>query len=246
MSQSYPDLESGRGEASPASDVSVEANAAQFVRPTSPPLRIHHIMTITAVAAVLLSVGQQIRQSKRLGLDELFASSWGAMYTISTAISVTLVMFGFVWRRRGYAFFNLPGHWMLLMHTTGIGFFLALAIAMDAGNSLAPAPLIVYSFGVQLVLFGLNLFAAWKISDSLDWRAYFLVQAFMLVLGFFFRFLLIQYEALYLAFYMPLLFLLIAAIGDRVRRRVRDWPHWVGVALPFAVFVTSMIHSFHR
>jgi hypothetical protein len=246
VSQSYPDFESGPGEALLASDVSAEANAAQVVLLTSPPLRIHHIMTITAVTAVLLSVGQQIRHSQRMGLEDLFASSWGAMYTVSTATSVTLVMFGFAWRRRGYAFFSLPGHWMLLMHTTGIGFILAVAIAVFAGDNLASAPLIVYSVGVQLILFGLNLFAAWKISDSLGWRAYFLVQSFMLVSSFFFRFLLVRHEALYLVFYSPLLFLLIAAIGDRVRRRVRDWPHWVGVALPFAVFVTSMIHIFYR
>jgi hypothetical protein len=239
------DFESGPGEPSPTSQASVDANAAQ-ARPTSPPLRIHHILTITAVAAVLLSVSQTIRHSKRMGMDELFASSWGAMYTISTAISLTLVAFGFAWRRRGYAFFSLPGHWILLAETTGIGFFLALAIAILASDTLATAPLIVYSLGIQLVLFGLNLLAAWKISDSLGWRVYFLGQSLMLVLGFLFRFLLIRYDVLYLAFYMPLLFLLIAAIGDRARRRVRDWPHWVGVALPFAVFVTSMIYLFRR
>jgi hypothetical protein len=246
VTPAVPDFESGPSETSPASDVSVEANAAQIVRPTSPPLRIHHIMTITAVAAVLLSVGQQIRHSKQMGLEELFASSWGAMFTISTAVSLTLVMFGFAWRRRGYASFSLPGHWMLLMRTTGIGFFLALAIAISAGNSLAPAPLIVYSWGIQLVLFGLNLFAAWKIADSLGWRLYFLGQSCVLVLVFLLRFLLVRYELLHLAYYLPLLFLLIAAIGDRVRRRVRDWPHWVGVGLPFAVFVTSVTQFFHR
>jgi hypothetical protein len=244
--QPVADFESAPSEASPASDEVVQSNDAQVVRPTSPPLRIHHIMTITAVAAVLLSVGQQIRHSKQMGLDELFASSWGAMYTIATAISVTLVMFGFAWRRRGYAFFSLPGHWMLLMHTTGLGFLLALAITILLGNGHAAAPMIVYSLGVQLILFGLNLFAAWKISDSLGWRVYFLVHSFVLVSGFFLRFAIIRYQAMYLVFYMPLLFLLIAAIGDWVRRRVRDWPHWVGVALPFAVFVASIIHLFHR
>ena len=138
---------------------------------------------------------------------------------------------------------------MLLAHTTGIGFFLALALAMLAGNGLASAPLIAYTLGVQLFLFGLYLFAAWKISDSLGWRVYFLSQSLMLVLGFLLRFLIIRfirYEALYLSFYMPLLFLLIAAIGDRVRGRVRDWPHWVGVVLPFAVFATSLTRFFHR
>jgi hypothetical protein len=239
------DFESGPGEPSPTSQASVDANAAQ-ARPTSPPLRIHHILTITAVAAVLLSVSQTIRHSKRMGMDELFASSWGAMYTISTAISLTLVAFGFAWRRRGYAFFSLPGHWMLLAHATGIVFFLALAIAAFTDNTLGTAALVVYSLGIQLVLFGLNLFAAWKISDSLGWRLYFLTHSFMLVLGFLLRFLLIRYEALYLTFYLPLLFLLIAAIGDRLRRRVRDWPHWVGVALPFGVFVTSLFRLFHR
>jgi hypothetical protein len=246
VTSAVPDFESEPGEASPASDVSVEAIAARVVRPTSPPLRIHHIMTITAVAAALLSVGQQIRHSKRMGLEELFASSWGAMYAISTAISVTLVMFGFAWRRRGYAFFSLPGHWLLLMQAAGISFILALAIAVFAGNGLAAAPLVVYSLGIQLVLFGLNLFAAWKISDSLGWRMYFLTQSFMFVLGFLFRFLLFRYESLYFVFYAPLLLLLIAAIGDRVKRRARDWPHWVGVALPFAVFIASIIHIFQR
>ncbi len=89
MSQPVPDFESGSAEAPLAGDASVESVARQIGRPTSPPLRIHHIMAITAVAAVLLSVGQQIRHSKRMGLEELFASSWGAMYTISTAISLT-------------------------------------------------------------------------------------------------------------------------------------------------------------
>lgn len=245
MNSAISDFELGPGEPSPAGPASEDVNAAQ-ARPTSPPLRIHHIMAITAVAAVLLAVGQQLRHAKQTGLEQLFASTWGAMYILSTSISVTLVLFGFVWRRRGYAFFSLPGHWLLLTHTTGIAFILAVAITLLGDQHLSMVSLVAYSWGIQLTWLALNLFAAWKISDSVSWRVYFLAGASILVLGFILRFLFVRYDVLFLVFYLPLLLLLIAIINDRVRGRVRDWPHWVGVVLPFAVFVASLTRFFHR
>src|SRR5690348_4127435 len=100
-----------------ASDSSDMSSSETSGRPRTPPLRIHHILILTAVAAVLLSVTHLLRQQDYLNLSQMFSSSWGAVFTITIAIDVTLVMLGFAWRRRGYAFFDMPGHWLLLTHS---------------------------------------------------------------------------------------------------------------------------------
>src|SRR5262249_44579364 len=113
-----------------------------------------------------------------------------------------------------------------------------------------------YSFGVQLVLLVMNGYAAWKIADTIGWRLYFVVQASQMVLLYAMLYFLTSWQSVtsgsarYLPFvllqYLPLVLLVMAAIGDGISRRTRDWPHWVGVVLPCAVHISYLCNTLFR
>jgi hypothetical protein len=232
----------------PSTSDSLSLSSGETIdRPRTPPLRIHHILVLTAVAAVLMSVTHLLRQQDYLNLSQMFSSSWGAVFTISIAIDVTLVMLGFAWRRRGYSFFDMPGHWLLLTHSLSIGFFLAVAVALalralgDNHVEMGPVgPIIVYSTIVQLASIVLNGYAAWKIADTLSWRIFFSFEAIRSVSVFAIRYFfpVSMWFVLVPLQYLPFVFLLIAAISDGIKRRPRDWPHWVGVVLPCILHIS--------
>ena len=41
-------------------------------------------------------------------------SGVGVIYTIASSVALTIVAYGLYWRRKGYRFFDQPGHWILV------------------------------------------------------------------------------------------------------------------------------------
>ena len=207
-------------------------------RPDPPPLRIHHIMVATAVIAVLLSISQFLRQSNTLGLSAFVASGQGILMTITAGLAATVTGFGFVWRRHGHSYFNQPGHWLLVAQSLMVSVFLLAALIsamrLPDNHAVTSAATSVFFVLLNVVLIGLNLWAAAKIADSIPWKLLFLVDGLMVV-GMFGIAWLVSTDLVPVVLWgAPLatfLLLLLAAWGDRRDHIRRDWPHWLGVGL---------------
>jgi hypothetical protein len=219
-----------------------EPNLGQLIgRPDPPPLRIHHIMVATAVIAVLLSITHSLRQTNSFGLSSFATSVQAITMAISAGLAATLVGFGFAWRRRGYLFFDQPGHWLLLTQALMICFFvMAAAISVirlpyNQGTSAVMGLLFVL---INVANIGLNLWAARRIADSIPWSLIFLIDGLTVV--FLFGALWLGFPGLFFiviwgAPLATVVLLLLAAWSDRRDHIRRDWPHWLGVCLRLVV-----------
>jgi hypothetical protein len=84
----------------------------------------------------------------------------------------------------------------------------------------------------------LNLWAVWKIADSLAWRLLFVWMTCQMPLFFVLSILGMNTLAILTIRLSPwagFILLSMAAVGDRRARRPRDWPHWLGVFLQFGM-----------
>jgi hypothetical protein len=86
-----------------------------------PQLRLHHFFVLTAVAAALLAAsgpqqdwwaGNPGFQPPRIILQLMMV--WVVIHMLLVAVAVTAVGYGIAWRRKGIAFFDQPGHWLLV------------------------------------------------------------------------------------------------------------------------------------
>jgi hypothetical protein len=207
-----------------------------------PPLRIHHLLVATTVVAVLLSINDVLRRNDVMGVSQFITSAHGVLYTIVTALSATLVAFGFWWRHKGQTFFHLPGHWLLLVQSLGVSVFAAAAMSVairmaGGGDAYYRVPFLAYMILATIAKIVLSFWAAWKIADSFSWRLWFVGYGCQMPA------IVIQGKLggafLYFVAAMPaglFLLLIVAAISDWAAHRTRDWPHWLGVVLQLILF----------
>src|SRR5262245_40891832 len=94
--------------------------------PGPPPLRIHHFLVATAVAALLLTLAKLLVSDETMALTGYFTSGPGIVSILLGGIELTLIGFGIAWRRQGRRFFDQPGHWLLLFTLFRLVFFLAI------------------------------------------------------------------------------------------------------------------------
>jgi hypothetical protein len=213
-----------------------------------PPLRIHHLMLATTVAAVLLSVNELLRRSDVLGISQFITSGYGALYTIVTALAATMVMLGIYWRVIGRGFFDQPGHWLIVKQALGVGFYVAVAAAaamrLFDPNATGTLPISTYMFFTTIATLVISVWATFKVADSTAWRLWFVFYGIQMLLWAFIG--LLGPEAMWIMRVTSsgfLALLIIAAVGDRLRGRVRDWPHWLGVAMQFVMLVSAAIQT---
>jgi hypothetical protein len=202
-----------------------------------PPLRIHHILAATVTAAVLLSLHEVLRGDDVLGFAAFFRSGHGIAYTVVTALSCTLTIFGVWWRHQGLPYFRQPGHWLLLGNSLAIGMFLFAALATALRWDAVQLPYSVWMawyVAMSLLSAAVNFWAARRAADTRWWKSFFVISGGMAL------FMVIVYVgALYpMSFYVywlggiaTTILLLAAVISDRRARRSRDWPHWSGAGL---------------
>jgi len=226
-----------------------ELDPAAKLRFGPPPLRIHHILVATVVTAVLLSVNEGLRQNDVGGFSQFFRSGMGVVYTISTGLAVTVVLFGVAWRRQGRAFFDQPGHWLLLDQSLKIGVFLFAAVVvmlrMTAGAELFSMIGLWFSV-IHLLSIALNFWAAFRVADSRLWRATFLLGGCMSLAMFVIPWLggvTVMMIFIVAGNVAVTLLLISAAMADRRAGRERDWAHWLGVALELCVIGAWLAQS---
>src|SRR5262245_18140124 len=80
-----------------------------------PRLRLHHLLVLTAVMAVLLAINGPQRDYGNYKPSELFrilSIALGTAHTLLSAVALTALGYGIAWYRRGMRFFDQPGHWL--------------------------------------------------------------------------------------------------------------------------------------
>jgi hypothetical protein len=216
---------------------------APTVRPGPPPLRIHHFLVVTAVAAVLLSVVAGLRRNETAAMIGFFQSGFSVVYTLTTSLAITLVLYGIWWRLEGRAFFDQPGHWLLVERSLAI-MTIVLASVVALGDWAEHVLISMWTLIMSLILSGVNLWAAFRVADTWWWRFVFLFGSVMVVVmpwlpGFVavttIPAVMVGNSAI------AVILLLSAAAADQVASRPRDWPHWVGVFLRVAISIGGLL-----
>lgn len=228
--------------------------AASVVPHELPPLRIHHLMIITAVTAVLLTIARLL-----LPLEELVNEAAAvALYPLGMALaySVGLACFGlaYYWWRKGLPAFRQPGQWLLIVFPAYVALMLGAwaLIQLLMRNPGAAAPFGSFQWfvvaGVLVsVLAGLFYgYGAWQIADTAPWRVFFTLKT----LAYIVRIVMVMdgvvlgssltavlSRSVTTIMVVSLLFmatvlaaLVVAMIGDFSHRR-RHWSHWFGAVL---------------
>jgi hypothetical protein len=226
----------------PSGDASAGDNFA--LRRGPPPLRVHHFLAVTVVAALLLSVSAGLQHSEGVALLSFFRSAFGVVYTIATAVATTLVLFGFYWRFEGRTFFDQPGHWLLVERSLSVGTFLLAGLVAAIDWTTEHALLGAWSLAMSFALCAVSLWAAIRVADTWLWRIVFVFGGVMalgrpylpMLVGISWMLTAVGVDAI-----VAIVILMSAAVGDRLARRPRDWPHWVGVLLRLFLTATALM-----
>ncbi len=169
-----------------------------------PPLRVHHFLAWTVVAAAALSVSRFLNGAEQF-------SHFGAApqflvdYLLQT-LSVTTLGFGIYWNTQRRKFFHEPGQGLLLLGSAGLVWHLSMLLMVtsflrsnvDASNihSFNSAPaivqwMVIWSWAIfsALICF-IYLMSAFFVVSVGRWRTFFLVLAgmeasFVVVIGIF-------------------------------------------------------------
>jgi hypothetical protein len=211
-----------------------------------PPQRIHHLIIITAVTAVLLTI---VRLA--IPLDWIIRSNPAAAgfqlgLLMIYCIGIACAGFALHWWWKGLPAFRQPGQWLLLVFpATAVGMFVLYVLSalsnpignerhyffFYAGFTLA-VPAFYYGYG------------AWRIADTHLWRIFFavmaigsLLQLLLFVDSMFFQsgivFSMLR-GSLWVYTLLPnaisFLLLALAMVADTQKRK-RHWSHWAGAGL---------------
>jgi hypothetical protein len=206
-----------------------------------------------AVMALLLAVSgpREIRGLEARPLIQAAFTAFGVFQALVASIAITIVLFGFWWRRQGQIFFDQPGHWLLVGIAVQQTLFLVMALlislaarfqGIDRADAWSQVPLKLTWLGPAVVIAILYVYVARKKCAESRWRRVFYASAIS--------------EVVPVLGHMLLLILLERAVrAERVRRAVssrwarargvqpltegqvvtppRDFAHWCGVAATF-------------
>jgi len=200
-----------------------------------PPLRLWHILLLTAVAAVVITARRVVIVSNELPTFEEFTASWVIRDLVTSSAALTLAGLGLSWRRPGWSFLQQPGHWLLAFESVPVFRNAVWDLYWINGS---PSWMVTFLIPIpDAVALLLLIVAAWKGFDSRWWRAFFLAQITLV----FVPLLVSSYVqvALYLGSLLPLLCL--ASLSDVRTNRRRDWLSWAGVAITMLNLATGVM-----
>lgn len=220
-----------------------EEHSKSIQRPPPPPLRIHHVFLLTVVVALLASMLRAFPGWSELGeTQEMVWKTYQTMVAIIVATGLTVTCLGIHWRIRGFAYWNQPGQYLLLIYGLWVVSYLAafgeVVVFGDSPHRYA----LVLSACLLVITLPLEIYVAWKVADSMAWRVNFALGALFSVLQ-----CMGTYDAWWIA---SLHFVSLGwALQTDIRRGVpRHWSHWCGAALTacngiLRVSVTLLIQS---
>jgi len=219
-----------------------------------PRLRLHHLLALTAVMALMLAIsGPRDVSSLEIPriLDVAFVTL-GVVYTILASVAITIVLYGIAWRKQGLLFFNEPGHWLLVaIAASQLVIFIPMLVARILALFLAyvvlpPLPAMLWLLQLHSVpLVVLNLYIGRKKCSEKHWSRVFYSKAAaamvpaigdLLVLLFLDR--AIRAEKPRRASLQPWSNRrghVPPIVADYRQRRSRDAAHWCGVVVQFAL-----------
>jgi hypothetical protein len=170
-----------------------EVGGDQIGRLDPPPLRIHHLLLCTVVAAILLTQLHAMRNSgTRWGNSEL---DWW-LITVSRVVMAaesTLAACCIYWRYKGFNVFSEPGSWLPLLSLVSFGGSLLMGgLSARLGNpsfrpksiwlwNFSDLPMIAMSLMQPIAIWGfaaaIYWFAAVRTADTRPWRLFLLLGA---------------------------------------------------------------------
>lgn len=223
-------------------------------------MRIHHFLAWMAVLALSLAV------SKLFLGDEYFATVADTPSLVGNLISsmaVTVLAFGFTWYHRDKAFFNEPGHGLLLVCCYSFVWSLCFRVIFDFLRYLYPSATLLPPDGSPplfrwFIYWGptlgaaagilLNLVCAIWIAAERRWVRFYVFSAIVLAMELIVSHLLFRwqvnppYQLSHFYYVIPLLsiaaYLFCIVVADWSDGLTRHWSHWCGVCV---VLVTTLI-----
>jgi hypothetical protein len=205
-----------------------------------PRLRLHHLLVLTAVMAVLLAINGPMRNyaSDKYKPPEFFrilSITLGTAHTLLSAIALTAFGYGIAWHRRGMRFFDQPGHWLLVDVSIGALLYVVPSIAFRFGAAMSMVffnyafmAITLIAITIARILF--EVYLGMKKCRERRWKSVFYIKA-----------------VANLIFGLGSLFILLAIIYalrvDRKSQTVRDQGHWCGVWLELALVGLSLVTS---
>jgi hypothetical protein len=211
--------------------------------PTRLQLRLHHFFAFTAVVAVFFALlSPALSQWSQRDVPKFLAAlsvGWSMLYAFVLAAAATAVAYGVMWNRRSAAFFDQPGHWLLVeIGVMGVLGLISYAliwqlIAEDGVFSSAGFQIFqIYSVIIVVVDLALNIYIAWKICGERRWKAVFVIKGFAQLAR--------SFRLVPIGSVLVGTSLVIAVVRDRRLGITRDAGHWLGVALLFAAIVLNL------
>jgi hypothetical protein len=181
------------------------ADSAPGPRPCGdpPPLRIHHLLACTAVAALRVTVWRQTMPSEHLDvwLSQPHHSAIAAIGLAAQGVGFTFAIFSVYWYFKGHAVFSQPGQWVLLSYFFSMTFELLSPylhqLLVSLGFTWTGIPwqrnILVWTANdfisaiIQSLLFTLNtlvpiaffIWCAWRIANSWPWRLVFISSSML-------------------------------------------------------------------
>jgi hypothetical protein len=240
---------------SPFDEPTQNTAEAQPVPRELPRLRIHHLLTITAVTAVLLTIVRLVLPVDQIAREQRAAVGLQLGVLLIYCIGITCTGFALHWWWKGLPAFRQPGQWLLLVFpATAVGLvmmYVLTLVMLPRPNSVLGARYLfliptILSLAVPILFYG---YGAWRIADTVSWRVFFGLT----VAGSLFQLLLIVDSSLLqtgltaslfrsasasgwiLAYtFLPAALTFVSLSSAMVmdaRKRRRHWSHWAGAGL---------------
>jgi hypothetical protein len=199
-------------------NLAVDPHPPHLRPPQIPPLRVYHLLALTAVAAVILTRSRPsfdaLSRSESLRHFQHIFTSVSVAYSFCVSFAITATVFGLLWRRYGINYPFHPGHWLLVVFSASYLLLMLVGIAI-------PSELLgrrSISFVSNLLSALLDIYIGRKYCLEARWSRAFYAKAFAAIVP-------------VLGDMLLLIMLSRAGLGDRDNRIQRDWLHRAGVVI---------------
>lgn len=220
-----------------ANSAESEAAALPFSRSPAPPLRLVHLLLLTTVVAGLAGLLKALPLPGEAegvsGAQVAVTSAIRVVQTMLVGIGLTITLLAISWRRAGLAYFDQPGHVILLSYAVSTVYYLAAVLTYLSLD-------LYYHDRVAWMIFALLIpvhaiidgYGARRVADTTLWKTYFWLGVVVSLLSW------SAVSRWWIVMVGMLGLFLACVVGDLRGRRQRHWTHWLGCLLPLADHAT--------